>query len=446
MTDFIVVSEDGYGFTVGRGGERFVPFGANYFDPKTGWAPKIWSRFDEQRVRRQLGQMASAGLNCIRVFLDTQTLNPSPGAYSEEGFAKVDRLIDLSRQAGLRIDFSGPSGWEGLPEHARGDTYADPQAIDTLLALWERIVKRYADEPTIMTWDLKNEPQVRWPKPEEYTGPRLDLWKQYAREHAGVEVDALVPPEPKGKADLSLYTHYVHFQEHLAERWVARQAEVIRASGARQMVSVGLIQWSIPIFLAGLPYAGFRPEKIEPHLDYMSVHFYPILKDPQVGLEGEFAVQRAYLEVVARACKMPGKPLVMEEFGWKGGKQVPRDPRSWPQEHQTYWGDALMDRTSRVASGWLNWGYADAADPNADISAASGLWTEEEQLKHWGRRFAEYARQFRQNPPVYRAPDEKHELNLPQYLYDNDGHPSYGWLQKTIADHPDKSVEVAFKG
>jgi hypothetical protein len=38
------------------------------------------------------------------------------------------------------------------------------------------------------------------------------------------------------------------------------------------------------------------------------------------------------------------------------------------------------------AAGWLNWGYADAADPKADISAATGLWTEDERMKHWGKR------------------------------------------------------------
>jgi len=36
------VSPDGRGFVDQASQERFIPFGTNYYDPHTGWVPKIW--------------------------------------------------------------------------------------------------------------------------------------------------------------------------------------------------------------------------------------------------------------------------------------------------------------------------------------------------------------------------------------------------------------------
>ena len=73
MSSFVRVADDGARFVDASTGEAFVPLGCNYFDPKTGWAPKIWSQYDHDRVARQLSQIGEAGLNCVRVFLDIKT-------------------------------------------------------------------------------------------------------------------------------------------------------------------------------------------------------------------------------------------------------------------------------------------------------------------------------------------------------------------------------------
>src|SRR5688500_7908934 len=50
-------------------GKPFVMVGVNYFDHEVGWAPKLWRKFDESRVRRQLQLIHDGGFNTIRVFL-----------------------------------------------------------------------------------------------------------------------------------------------------------------------------------------------------------------------------------------------------------------------------------------------------------------------------------------------------------------------------------------
>jgi hypothetical protein len=442
MPDFIRVSKDGHGFVEGAEGKPFVPFGANYFDPKTGWAPKIWERYDHERVARQLGQMAEAGLNAIRVFLDIKCLNPAADEYSAKGFDTVDDMVKVAAKAGIRIIFSGPNWWNGGAPHRKGDPYTDPQQVDYTLALWRKIAARWGAEPTIMAWDLFNEPMIGWPKESPV---RLPLWRKHAKDKLGLDAGADLPqPETKGQ-DKKVWGEYLQFQEGLATEWVRRQCEALRQAGAKQMISVGLIQWAIPVLLpGGLGMACFNPRKLSPHLDYMSIHFYPMLRDGKAGLEPELALQRAYLEVVARAAYRPEKPLVLEEFGWKGGKKAPGDEKAWPEEHQTLWGETLLAATAGCCSGWLNWGYADAADPHADISAATGLWTEDEKLKDWGKRFAALAAKYRADPPKYRPAARKFEVNTVDFLFEHNGAPQLDWLAGKIGSCPGDSIEVVF--
>jgi len=54
MEGFIDVYSDNWNFVNEQTGEIFVPFGANYFDPETGWAPKLWQKFDRDKVQRTL--------------------------------------------------------------------------------------------------------------------------------------------------------------------------------------------------------------------------------------------------------------------------------------------------------------------------------------------------------------------------------------------------------
>jgi len=447
MADFIRISDDGTGFAEGAGGPRFVPFGANYFDPKTGWAPKIWGRYDPERVDRHLGQMAGAGLNVIRVFLDLGILSPAPEAYSEEGFAKGDHLLALCRKHGLRMIFSGPNTWHGLPEHWRGDPFADARRIDLGLALWRRIAGRWGREPAVLAWDLLNEPMVGWPtRAKRGAGDaRLALWRAFAAERGLAAGDDLPPADTAGQ-DPRAWAAYLDFQERLAEDWTRRQVRALREAGARQLVTVGLIQWGIPVLLPrGLGLSGFTPGRIAPLVDYLSAHFYPMLRDSKAGLEPELALQQAYLEVVLRATRQAGRPLVLQEFGWKGGKQAPGESRAWPEEHQTLWGDAAMAVSRRAgAAGWLNWGYADAADPKADVSAASGLWTEDERLKHWGRRFADHAARLRAAPPAYVPAVKRIEVRTVDFLFEHGGHPQLDWLDRQREEVPDGGIEVVF--
>lgn len=449
MPAWIRVAPDRHTFALEGTNETFIPLGCNYFDPTEDWPFQLWKKYDHDRYARQLAQIAGAGFNCIRVFLETGFLNPAEGVYSEEGFAKVDDFVALAAANGLRIIFSGPNFNEGVPPHRHGDVYGDPRQLELCCDLWRKLGERYGQNPTIMTWDLYNEPMVHWYRPDHrHAGPRAARWRAFAGEHLSRQYAAsaeLLNSAVDGY-DRRLYLTYLRFLEDLGENWVAAQCRTIRETGARQLISVGLIQWSTPIMLpAKLGYGAINPRRVAKHLDYMSQHFYPILTAIKESLDDQFEMQKTYLQVIARAAYIPGKPLVMEEFGWKGGRAIPGDPVAFPEEHQTRWCETLVEVTRQVACGWLNWAYADSPAPTADVSAATGLWTSDGcRLKHWGQRFARYAEDFRKSPPRYVPPKKTYEINLGDYLYDHGGHPGYDWLWSHAEEGAAGSLAVNF--
>jgi hypothetical protein len=433
-------SNDGHGFVVNGSNQPFLPIGCNYFDPQTGWAPHIWELYDHARVARHFEQIAGAGFTAIRVFLDLSALSPVVDFYSEKGFAKVDDMIKLASEAGLRIIFSGPNTWQGTPAHFAGDRFTNPMVIDQVNALWRKIAERYGNSQTIITWDLFNEPSLSWPV---FDANIIPGWRSHVKTTLGLEVsDKLPSPDATGQ-DRSVWCEYVRFQEGLAETWVRNQVEALREAGALQMISVGLIQWSVPVFLPrGASYSCFNPQRIAKYLDYISIHFYPMVRQPD--LDKEMNLQRAYLQTVVRGAYVPGKPLVLEEFGWKGGKLVPGEATTWPQAQQARWGEMVIDSTRDVCSGWLNWAYADAASPTADLSAASGLWRENEEMKEWGTAFSVLARTLSSKPPAYAAAKVTWPLDSCDHLYRFGGYPPLEWLAVQLDSQPSDSVAVTF--
>ncbi len=87
MGDAIIrVGSDGESFDAG--GRAFVPWGCNYYDPFTGWAPRLWELFDPVRVAEQFAHMQSIGVNVVRVFSTIVAVleaSDRPGATASPG-------------------------------------------------------------------------------------------------------------------------------------------------------------------------------------------------------------------------------------------------------------------------------------------------------------------------------------------------------------------------
>jgi len=405
------VASDGRSF-VSQRGRPFHPWGVNYFRPGTGWAPQIWKQFDETATREDFRRMTNLGVNCVRVFLTFGSFYQKPGELESNGLQKFDRFLALAEEAGLYVHPTGPDHWEGLPDWARRDRYADEDFLQALEQFWRLFAARYRGRTALFAYDLLNEPEVPWDTPALRAKWNQWLKERYPRAEARarawgqtnqpVEAGLLPPPDPKASQRGREFLDYQLFREQVADDWTRRQVAAIKAGDPDALVTVGLIQWSVPCLLPGLQhYSAFRPSRQAPLLDFMEVHFYPLAKGFYEYTSPEAEMENlAYLESVLREVAAPGKPVVVAEFGWYGGGKPTINQGRHPyatEEQQAQWCRRLVETTRGLAVGWLNWGFYD--HPGArDVTEFIGLLKPDGAIKAWGRTFAEMGQVLRQQP------------------------------------------------
>lgn len=393
-------------------GQPIVMVGVNYFDHETGWAPKLWQKFDEARVRRHLEMLHEQGFNSIRVFLTYQSFHTEPGHVHPEGLAKFRRLLAVCRELGIYVMPSGPDHWEGMPDwRKKGDRFADEELLKADEAWWREFAGQFKDDPVLWAYDLYNEPMIGWDSPamkakwngwlrREYGSvDRIAAaWKRTAEE-IGAWGEIAVPPPQAARNDGRLYD-YQRFREFIGDEWTRRMAAAIRSADTNHLVTVGHIQWAAPIMIGQVKhYAGFNPRSNARYVDFTTIHFYPIDQPRPCDSPEGLMVNRVYLEAVLYLCSV-GKPLVIGEFNWYGGNSEAH--QGWklppkPAEHQAEWCQALLDVSRGRVCGWLNWAFADTPG-STDITRWSGVWTEDLKLKPWGKVFGQFARDTVRHP------------------------------------------------
>jgi hypothetical protein len=412
------VAKDGRTFET-ENGSPFVPFGVNYFQPGTGWAPQLWKKFNPEVARRDFSRLRELGANCIRVFLTYESFCPEAGKLGPVGRERFDQMLALAEEAGLYVHPAGPDHWEGTPAWARQEEdIAGDGRLAALESFWKQFAVRYRGRNVLFAYDLRNEPEVPW------TGPTLQRkWNAWLERHYGnadraaaawgTNSPALTwgqvaaPPATDALTNRCLLD-YQEFREDLADEWTRRQAAAIKSADPRALVTVGLIQWSVPALLPGVRhYAAFRPARQAPYLDFMEIHFYP-LNNGFYSYTGAEEEERnlAYLESVVREVAAVGKPVVVAEFGWYGGGKLTIDQGRHPtatEEQQARWNRRLIETTTGLACGWLNWGYYDYPEAR-DVTQLTGLLTADGRTKAWGREFQALAGRFgnRLIPPAER--------------------------------------------
>lgn len=140
----------------------------------------------QQMVDEVLEDARAIGLNTVRTwaFCDGpshpgRALQPQPGVYDEEAFRRLDYVVYKAKQQGLKLilslvnnwdDFGGMNAYVAWSEtaHSHDDFYSDPKTrqlfrayINNLLWRTNYYTKvRYKDEPTILMWELANEPRA----------------------------------------------------------------------------------------------------------------------------------------------------------------------------------------------------------------------------------------------------------------------------------------------
>ena len=396
--DRILVHPSGWGFMEEASAKPFTPWGCNYYDPFTGWAPQLWTQFDPARVAEQLSQVAELGANSIRVFLTLKSLLERPGKASEKGIEKVMQMLDLAARHQLRVIWSGPSLWEGVPDWWPAGSHAQmlihPDLIADQEAVWKALAGAMRGHPALLAYDLHNEPLIPWQASPIFN----DLWRQWKARYAPNAPED--PPLPAPPTYFNWDWDVQRFRETLAVAYVERMSAAIRGADDTHLITIGLHQKSAPFdWYPPDGYAAFNACQLAPYLDYLSVHFYPhhifhpnLYRDPYETSEA-MAETLLHARAVMRTISAAGKPVVLQECGWYGGGAVFTAGREQPERteaDQTLWCRSLVEATRGDVCGWLFWPYRDTPS-SLDPSRFSGLYAADGKRKDWGRTFAQLA-------------------------------------------------------
>jgi endo-1,4-beta-mannosidase len=343
--------------------------------------------------------MNKLGVNCARVFLTTGSFQPTVDTVNEDALRKLDKLVEIARASRIRLMLTGPDHWEGAAPYWRDDRFAGEQALKALEKFWTVVGGRYRGEPAIFAWDLLNEPHAPWFV--EKWRPLWNTWLQSTYNNMdalkiawGAELkptdkwgDVAVPENREDSGNTRLRDWQL-FREHIADEWVRRQAEAIRKVDPTHLITVGYIQWSYPLFRGGKPdiYSAFNPRRQVRWLDFITMHFYPLMGEP-VHSKESWDKNLTYLQAVLAYCHV-GKPVVLGEYGWYGGG-APQQYPYFSEAEQARWIRAEIEASRSLACGWLSWPFADTPS-STDMSLFGGLVKADMTVKAWGRVFQIY--------------------------------------------------------
>jgi endoglucanase len=111
--------------------------------------------------------LASIGLISVRLSINYRIFEDDsrPGEFKEDGFAKLDRVIDIAANHGLYtiIDLQALPGAQNQHWHSDNSTYwanfwTHRDLQDHAVALWEAIASRYVGNPWVGGYNPVNEP------------------------------------------------------------------------------------------------------------------------------------------------------------------------------------------------------------------------------------------------------------------------------------------------
>lgn len=111
--------------------------------------------------------MASQGVNVLRFPLNYRHFEDDmhPFVYKEEGFKKVDMVLDWCEKYGIYVilDLHAAQGHQNCDWHSDNNMrtsllWRSKEYQDRVVALWEQLATRYKDRNVVAAYDLLNEP------------------------------------------------------------------------------------------------------------------------------------------------------------------------------------------------------------------------------------------------------------------------------------------------
>lgn len=214
-------------------------------------AAAFWKQYRDTYVTQDdIRFIKSVGFNMVRVPLHWRLFMTEDGTASGEGWALLDRVVGWAAAAGLYVIpdlHAAPGGQTGI-NHDDGPGYPlmfyVPRDRDLTVKLWRAVAERYSGNPTILGYDILNEP----------VAPYHDVATLNAR----------------------------------LEPFYKRVTEAIRAVDPGRIVFLAGGQWSSSFAMFGPPFArnlaytyhsfwaSTKRDSIQRHLNFAALHDVPL--------------------------------------------------------------------------------------------------------------------------------------------------------------------------
>jgi endoglucanase len=128
-------------------------------------AASFWQTFRDRYVTRgDIAFIKSVGFTAVRIPLHYNLFISNEGEVRGEGWARLDAILEWCRELGLYAIpdlHAAPGGQTGV-NHDDGSGYPlmfyVPRHRALTVAFWRAVAERYAGNPTILGYDLLNEP------------------------------------------------------------------------------------------------------------------------------------------------------------------------------------------------------------------------------------------------------------------------------------------------
>lgn len=157
-------------------------------------AENFWREYRRRFITEpDIRFIAEHGLNSVRIPFHYKFF-----ATGDDGFALLDPVVEWCRKAGIYaiLDMHCAPGGQtgsniddswGYPWLYESD---DAQALTC--KIWQRIADHYSDEPTILGYDLLNEPIPHFPQLQKYNSQLEPLYRRITKAIREVDSDHLI--------------------------------------------------------------------------------------------------------------------------------------------------------------------------------------------------------------------------------------------------------------
>lgn len=262
------ISIDGNKF-IDADGKEIILWGFNYDRSTKSLMEDHWGENDFwDNFRDDFYEMKALGANVVRLHLQYNKYMNSPTEPNAAAFNNLRMMVEIAEESGLYLDITG------LGAYRKSDSpkwYNDLNETDRWNAqaiFWEEVAKTVGSSPSILVYDLMNEPTV--PTKDETD------WL-FGDGFGGFFFVQRLTLTPGNRTQAEIW-----------EAWMATMTAAIRKHDQNNLITVGF-----------LPFQNI--DNFAPHLDYISTHVYPDSDDLQKSTDLINAVQNS-------------KPLVVEEI------------------------------------------------------------------------------------------------------------------------------------